>query len=77
MTWKRKQENWQIESPPVLVNYEEHMRDHHEKLKLMSSKGWAKNQSNDSTTKNLPHHWRESGCTLAMFWSGNRFTQRR
>ena len=37
----------------ALVNYEEHMRDHHDRLKLMSNKAWAKNQSNDTKGRNL------------------------
>ena len=39
--------NKQVQSPVGLVNNEEHMKDHHERLKLMSNKAWAKNQSND------------------------------
>ena len=35
------------------MNYEEHKRDHREKLKLMSNKAWAKNQSNDTKRKEL------------------------
>ena len=46
------------------MNYEEHKRDHREKLKLMSNKAWAKNQSNDTTRKNLPNHCREVDAPL-------------
>ena len=57
----------------ALVNYEEHMRDHHDRLKLMSNRAWAKNQSNDTERRNLPNDWVRTRCTLAMFWSGTRF----
>ena len=40
----------------ALVNNEEHMKDHHERLKLVPNKAWAKNQSNDTKRKNLPNH---------------------
>ena len=46
------------------MNYEEHKRDHREKLKLLSNKAWAKNQSNDPTRKNLPNHCREVDAPL-------------
>ena len=46
------------------MNYEEHKRDNREKLKLMSNKAWAKNQSNDPTRKNLPNHCREVDAPL-------------
>ena len=64
----------------ALVIYVEHMKDHHERLKLVSNKAWAKNQYNDTNGKNLPNHGKSlgrSGCTLAMFWNGTRFTERR
>ena len=33
----------------------------------MSNKAWAKNQSNDTTRKNLPNHWREVDAPLQCF----------
>ena len=48
----------------ALVIFEEHKRDHREKLKIMSNKAWAKNQSNDTTRKNLPNHCREVDAPL-------------
>ena len=51
----------------ALVIFEEHKRDHREKLKLMSNKAWAKNQSNDTTRKNLPNHCREVDAPLQCF----------
>ena len=56
----------------ALVICEEHMRDHHEKLKFMSNEAWAKNLRRE-IAKSLERR----GCTLAMFWNGNRFTGRR
>ena len=49
------------------MNNEEHKRDHREKLKLMSNKAWAKNQSNDPTRKTLPNHCREVDAPLQCF----------
>ena len=60
----------------ALVIHEEHMSDYHTRLKLILHMAWAKNQSNDTSRKNLPNQAR-SGCTLAMSWNGNRFTERR
>ena len=51
----------------ALVNYEQHMRDYHGRLKLMSNKASAKNQSNDTTRKNLPNHWREVDAPFHCF----------
>ena len=51
----------------ALVIFEEHKRDHREKLKLLSNKAWAKNQSNDTTRKNLPNHCREVDAPLQCF----------
>ena len=51
----------------AFVNYEEHKRDHREKLKLMSNKAWARNQSNDTARKNLPNHWSEVDAPLQCF----------
>ena len=59
----------------ALVIYEEHMSDYHTRLKLILHMAWAKNQSNDTKRKNLP--LAPSGCTLATFWNGYRFTERR
>ena len=56
----------------ALVICEMHMSNNHEKLKLMSSKTWAKN-----LRKEIAKSLGRSGCTLAMFRSGNRFTERR
>ena len=56
----------------ALVICEEHMSNYHEKLKLMSSKTWAKNER-----KEIAKSLGRSGCTLAMFRSGNGFTERR
>ena len=61
----------------ALVIYEEHMSDYHTKLILILHMAWAKNQSNDTKRKNLPNHCARPGCTLATFWNGNRFTERR
>ena len=61
----------------ALVICDEHTSNYHEKLKLMSSKTWAKNQSNDAKRKNLPNHCARRGCTFATFGNGNRFTERR
>ena len=61
----------------ALVIYEEHMSDYHTRLILILHMAWAKNQSNDSKRKNLPNHCARPGCTLAMSWNGNRFTERR
>ena len=61
----------------ALVICEEHMSDYHTRLKLISHMAWAKNQSNDTKRKNLPNHCARPGCTLAMSWNGNRFTERR
>ena len=43
------------------------MQDHHERLKLLSNKAWAKNQSNDTKGKNLPNHWGEVDAPLQCF----------
>ena len=51
----------------ALVNYEEHIRDHHERLKLMSNKVWSKNQSNDTEEMNLPKDWCERDALLQCF----------
>ena len=51
----------------ALVIHEEHMSDYHTRLKLMSSKAWAKNQSNDTSRKNLPNHWHEVDAPLQRF----------
>ena len=51
----------------ALVNYEEHMRDHHDRLKLRSSKAWAKNQSNDTEGRNLPNDWGERDAPFQCF----------
>ena len=64
-------------SDAALVNNEEHMRDHHDRLKVMSNRAWAKKQSNDTKRRNLPNDWGEQECTLSKFWSGTRFTRRR
>ena len=54
-------------SDAALVNYEEHMRDHHDTLKLMSNKAWAKKQSNDTKRRNLPNDWGERDAPLQCF----------
>ena len=61
------------EATAALNNHkEQHMRDHHDRLKLMSNTAWAKNLWKECT------RWLgRSGCSLAMFWSGNGFTERR
>ena len=51
----------------ALVNNEENMRDHHDKLKLMSNKAWAKNQSNDTEGRNLPDDWGERDAPFQCF----------
>ena len=51
------------------MNYEEHKRDHREKLKLMSVQRYYKKDFAKSLSR--------GGCTLAMFRSGNRFTEKR
>ena len=51
----------------ALVNYEEYMRDHHDRLKLLSNKTWAKNQSNDTEGRNLPNDWGERDAPLQCF----------
>ena len=51
----------------ALVHHEEHMRDHHDRLKLMPNKAWAKNQSNDAERKNLPNDWGERYAPLQCF----------
>ena len=56
----------------ALVICEEHMSNYHTLLELMSSKTWAKN-----SRKEIAKSLGRSGCTLAMFRSGNRFTERR
>ena len=56
----------------ALVICEEHMSNYHTLLELMSSKTWAKN-----SRKEIAKSLGRSGCTLEMFWSGNRFTERR
>ena len=61
----------------ALVINEEHMSDYHTRLILILHMAWAKNQSNDTKRKNLPNHCARPGCTLAMSWNGNRFTERR
>ena len=33
------------------------MRDHHERLKLMSNNSWAKNQSDDIQGRNVPSEY--------------------
>ena len=51
----------------ALVIYVEHMKDHHERLKLMFNMAWAKNQYNDTKGKNLPNHWGEVDAPLQCF----------
>ena len=51
----------------ALVIYVEHVKDHHERLKHVSNKAWAKNQSNDTKGKNLPNHWSEVDAPLQRF----------
>ena len=51
----------------ALVNHEEHMKDHHERLKLMSNKVWSKNQSNDTKGMNLLKDWCELDALLQCF----------
>ena len=46
-----------------LVNYEERMRDHHERLKLILNKAWAENQSNN-TKGSLLDDWGELDAPL-------------
>ena len=46
-----------------LVNYEEHMEDHHEWLKLILNKAWAENQSNN-TKGSLLDDWGELDAPL-------------
>ena len=75
ITCKRKQADWKIVAAALVIR-EEHMSDYHTRLKLILHMAWAKNQSNDTKKKNLPNHCAR-GCTLAMSWSGNRFTERR
>ena len=61
----------------ALVIYEEHMSDYHTRLILILHMAWAKNQ--------IQRYWKEEfakalargGCTLATFWNGNGFTERR
>ena len=52
MTWKRKQGKWQIESPRLSSSGKEHMSDCCTRLKIISNKAWAKNQSNDTKGTN-------------------------
>ena len=47
----------------ALVNNEEHMRDHHDRLKLMSNRAWAK----DTKRRNLPNDWSERDAPLQNF----------
>ena len=54
-------------SDAALVNYEEHMRDDHDRLKLMTNKAWAKNLSNDTEGRNLPNDWRKQDPPLQCF----------
>ena len=54
----------------ALVNYEEYMRDHHDRLKLLSNKAWAKNWHNDTEGRNLPNHWGEWDAPLQSFGAG-------
>ena len=54
----------------ALVNYEEFMRDHHDRLKLLSNKAWAKNQPNDTKGRNLPNDWGERDAPLQSFGAG-------
>ena len=69
---------WLDRVTAALGNCEEHKRDHREKLKLMSNKAWAQNQSNDTTRKNLPNHCREhNNLCLCSLLDGNRFTEKR
>ena len=49
------------------MNYEEHKRDHREKLKLMSNKAWARNQSNGTKKTNLPNHQGDVDAPLQCF----------
>ena len=49
------------------MNYEEHKRDHCEKLKLLSNKAWARIQSNDTTRINLPNYCRAVDAPLQCF----------
>ena len=56
----------------ALVICEEHMSNYHTLLELMSSKAWAKN-----SRKEIAKWLGRRGCTLAMFRSGNGFTERR
>ena len=51
----------------VLVNYEEYMSDHHDRVKLLSNKAWAKNQPNDTKGRNLPNDWGERDAPLQSF----------
>ena len=57
-------------SDAALVNYEEHMRDDHDRLKLMTNKAWAKNQPNDTKGRNLPNDWGERDAPLQSFGAG-------
>ena len=73
MIWRRKQANLAERVSGALVNYEEHRRDHHEKLKLVSNKGLGE-EPFQRYKKSLPKGLVRAGCTLAMFCSGTRFT---
>ena len=61
-----KQATW-IKVIACLINYEEHMRDHHGRLKLLPNKAWAKNQSNDTKRRKLPNDWGERDARLQCF----------
>ena len=65
--WKRKEENWPTKSTVGRVIYEEHMEDHHERLKLILSLAWAKNQSNETQERNFPNDWSELYAFLQCF----------
>ena len=51
----------------ALVNYEEYMSDHHDRVKLLSNKALAKNLSNDTEGRNLPNDWGERDAPLQCF----------
>ena len=67
MTWKKKQANWQMESPRLSSSTKSTWVTAHTKPKLISDSAWAKNQSNDTEGKNLPNHWCEVDAPLQCF----------
>ena len=59
------------------MNYEEHMRDHREKAQAYVQQGLGAEPVQRYYKKTLAKSLSRSGCTLASFRSGNRFTQKR